>query len=76
MAYRPTVQTLAEFESLCVREYVEMKPELKLKGAKKPMSEDERRFLAYLRAALRVLTKEGAISHDWIKKNETDDRDR
>lgn len=45
-------------------------PEIKLKGDKKPLDQDDRLMYIYYRAALRLLNKKGAIRPEFLKKED------
>lgn len=44
--------------------------EIKLKGEKKPLDQDDRLIYIYYRAALRLLNKKGAIKPEFLKKED------
>ena len=75
MAYLPDLNTLTLYRSMAVDEFTSMNDQLRLQGAKKNASPDDRVSLANLRAALRLLNRLGAVDPTWLKRlADRDDR--
>lgn len=66
--YLPSQEELNRYKSLANNQYANVRTDTRLRGAKKPIEEDDRVSLARLLAAVNLLNSLGALDPVWLEK--------